>query len=261
LISGGAINKEATSSDVDLAAKAPKSMKISANMYTICYFSFMKANKEKFKLKTNDQMDIFYRALFLFVVQMMFIFTVLYMDTFDLTFKNDLAVNLCLFFTVLILHWNCVPDSRNGIYMMKYVLCAPEEFNHPVAAFMLGVMQTMGIFLTEICNLMKSIDQKTPTNVINKFVGFALILSVPKLLHGSMEYFDVSKAVGKLTLKKSRKAVQAQIGTKDKIAYSWVLNLVYCIFKWFFISFYYYFFPFVVIFFPLVKLTYLYNLS
>lgn len=154
-------------------------------------------------------MDIFYRALFLFVVQMMFIFTVLMQDTFDLTFKNDLAVNLCLFFTVLILHWQCVPDSRNGIYMMKYVLCCPEEFDQPIAAFCLGIMQLMGIFLTEICNLMKSIDQKKPSDVINKFVGFALILTVPKLLHGSMEYFEVSKAVGKLTLKKSRKAVLA----------------------------------------------------
>jgi len=54
LISGAAINKEATSSDVDMAVKVPKTMKVTANMYTICYFSFMKANKEKFKLKTND---------------------------------------------------------------------------------------------------------------------------------------------------------------------------------------------------------------
>jgi hypothetical protein len=39
------------------------------------------------------------------------------------------------------------------------------------------------------------------------------------------------------------------------------LNLVYCVFKWFFISFYYYFFPMVVIFVPLAKITYLYNLD
>lgn len=80
------------------------------------------------------------------------------MDTFDLTFKNDLAVNLCLFFTVLILHWQCVPDARNGIYMMKYALCNPEEFNQPVTAFSLGLMQTVAIILTEVCNLLKSSD-------------------------------------------------------------------------------------------------------
>ncbi len=80
-------------------------MKVTANMYTICYYSFMKANKEKFKLKANDQVDIFYRALFLFVIQMTFILTIFTMETFDLTYKNTLGTNLCLFFTVLILHW------------------------------------------------------------------------------------------------------------------------------------------------------------
>lgn len=245
-----------TSSDNEVQ-KEPKTMKVTANMYTICYYSFMKANKEKFKLKVNDQMDIFYRALFLFVVQMTFILTIFGLDSFDLSYKNDLGVNMCLFFTVLILHWQCVPDARNGIYMMKYALCNPEEFNQPVAAFSLGLMQTVAIILTEVCNLLKSSDQKKPADVIAKFVGFGLILSVPKLLHGSMESFEVPKSVGKLTLKKSRKAAVAQ----GSIAAAWTLNLVYCLFKWFFVSFYYYFFPFVVIFVPLAKITYLYNLD
>jgi hypothetical protein len=59
-------------------------------------------------------------------------------------------------------------------------------------------------------------------------------------------------------LKKSRKNVVAQQGG---MTFGWVLNLVYCLFKWFFISFYYYFFPFIVIFVPLIKITYLYNLN
>lgn len=245
--------------DIQIQTKKPKTMGVTANMYTICYFAFMKANKDKFKLKVNDQMDIFYRALFLFVVQMTFILTIFGMDTFDLTYKNDLAVNLCLFFTVLILHWQCVPDTRNGIYMMKYALCNPEEFNQPVAAFCLGLMQIVTIILTEVCNLLKSSDQKKPADVIAKFVGFGLILSVPKLLHGTMESFEIPKSVGKLTLKKGRKAAVAQ--QQGGIALAWTLNLVYCLFKWFFVSFYYYFFPFVVIFAPLAKITYLYNLD
>ena len=142
--------------------KAAKEMALAANMYTICYCAFMKKNKEKFRLKQNDQIDIFYRALFLFIIQMTFIVSLLCFDSFDLTFKNNAAVNLCLFFTVLILHWQCLPEARNGMYMMKYALCCPEEFNHQLAAFMLGLMQTAAIFLTEICNLMKSFDQKKP---------------------------------------------------------------------------------------------------
>lgn len=90
---------------------------------------------------------------------------------------------------------------------MKYVLCCPEEFNHPVTAFMLGLMQATVLFLTEACNLMKSLDQKKPGDVIVRFAGFALILSVPKLLHGTMENFDVQKSVGALALSKKRKQV------------------------------------------------------
>jgi len=214
----------------DMAAgKAPKEMKLAANMYTVCYCSFMKKNKEKYKLKQNDQMDIFYRAIFMFTIQMTFIVCLLVFDTFDLTYKNDTAVNFCLFFTVLILHWQCLPDARNGMYMMKYAITSPEEFNHPTAAFMLGFLQTTAIFLTEICNLFKSFDQKKPQDVIVRFVGFGLVLSVPKLLHPSMEGFEVPKAVGKLVLKKSRKVSVSTEDNKGGMTARWALNLVYCL--------------------------------
>ena len=108
---------------------------------------------------------------------------------------------------------------------------------------------------------MKSFDQKKPQDVIVRFVGFGLVLSVPKLLHPAMEGFEVPKAVGKLTLTKSRKQSLAESTNKKAMASGWLLNVVYCLFKWFFVSFYYYFFPFVVIFAPLFKITYLYNLD
>jgi hypothetical protein len=204
--------------EVKTDQKLPKEMKLGANMYTVCFCAFMKANKEKYRLKKNDQIDIFYRALFMFMIQMTFIVSLLFLETFDLKYKDSSAVNLCLFFTVLILHWQCLPDARNGIYMMKYALTCPEEFDHPIAAFMMGFLQTITIFLTEICNLFKSLDQKKPQDVIVRFVGFGLVLSVPKLLHPSMDGFDVPKAVGKLVLKKSRKTSLAEPANKKEMA-------------------------------------------
>lgn len=94
-----------SSTSANVTAKAPKNLKLAANMYTVCYCAFMRKNKDKFKLKQNDQMDIFYRAFFLFVIQMTFVVCLLMFDSFDLTYKNDTAINFCLFFTVLILHW------------------------------------------------------------------------------------------------------------------------------------------------------------
>ena len=82
LIAG--INKDdRTSSDNDNKNVKEKTMKVSANMYSICFFGLMKKNKEKFKLKVHDQMDIIYRALFLFVIQMTFVGCILSMDKFD----------------------------------------------------------------------------------------------------------------------------------------------------------------------------------
>lgn len=236
--------------------KPPKELKLAANMYTVAYCAFMKKNKEKFRLKANDQIDIYYRALFMFMIQMTFIFTILFFEKFDITYKNSTPINLCLFFTVLILHWQCLPEARSGIYMMKYALCYPDEFTHPVTVFFLGLVQMSAVWLCEVCNLLKSMDQKKPENVIVRFVGFGLILSVPKLLIGSMENFEIQKSVGKLSLQRSRKQMAQEATTKALLPFSWLLNLIYCIYKWFFISLYYYFFPFVVIFAPILKLTY-----
>ena len=124
-------------------------------------------------------------------MQITFIIAILKFEKFDIGFKNSTPINICLFFTVLILHWMCLPEARNGLYMMKYAICCPNEFNQPITVFMLGLMQTTGIWLTELCNLMKSLDQKKPQDVIVRFVGFGLILQVPKLMVPSIESFDI----------------------------------------------------------------------
>lgn len=100
-------------------------MKLTANIYTVSYFAFMKKNKEKYKLKTQEQIEIFYIAIFVAILQSTFIATHIVYEKLDLTYNNNAALNLCLFFTSLILHWYCLPDARNGIYMMKYSICCP----------------------------------------------------------------------------------------------------------------------------------------
>lgn len=248
-----------TKSDNEGAKKPVKELKIGANIYTVSYHAFMIKNKKKYRLTVNDQMDIFYRAIFMCMIQMTFIFTVLFNEKFDISYKNNTPLNFCLFFTVLILHWQCLPEARNGIYMMKYALCNPDEFTAPVTVFFLGVLQITATWLTEICNLLKSMDQGAADKVIVRFVGFALILNVPKLLVDSMEGFDIKGSVGKLKLERSRKQMAHDPVAKEKLPCSALFNLTYCIYKWFFSSLYHYFFPFIVIFVPVLKLTYLSN--
>lgn len=54
--------------DASVSYKPLKEMKLSANLYTISYCVFMKDNKKKFGLKSSDQIDVFYRALFMFII-------------------------------------------------------------------------------------------------------------------------------------------------------------------------------------------------
>jgi len=192
-------------SPADAGKKPAKELKLTANIYTVAYCAFMKKNKEKYRLKSNDQMDIFFRAIFMLMIQLTFICTVLFFEQFKIGYKNNTPLNFCLFFTVLILHWQCLPEARNGIYMMKYVLCYPEEFTQPVTAFLLGLIQISAIWFTEVCNLLKSMDQVKPDQVIVRFVGFGLILNVPSILVGSIEGFNIKSSVGKLKIERRRK--------------------------------------------------------
>ena len=245
----------------DESAAEPKALKLSANMYTISFSAFMRSNKEKFRLRTDDQVDLLYRALFMAVIQLTFLYTVLTLEMWNTDYKDDTILNLCLFFTVLILHWQCLPEARNGIYMMKYALCNPGEFTHPFTAFCLGFLQIFGVWLTEIANLYKSLDQKKPSGVIQRFVGFALILNVPKLMISSMEVFEVQKSVAKLMLLKGRKAAYSEAGYWMKMPAGALLHPIYWLCKRFYTGLYFYFFPFVVILIPMFKLTYLANVQ
>lgn len=176
-------------------------------------------------------------------------------------YQDNVFINICMLFSVLLLHWNCIGDLRNGLYMMKFAICCPDKFSQPVTCFLLGFVQTSTIFILEYCNLLKNVQQKTPIGIISKFAGFAAVQAVPKLLISSLEQFEVQKTVGKLKLERSRKRI-TQFGTDDqKIVLGGLWNFVYCTFKWYFISVHYYFFPFLVIFIPLFKLAYLYKLD
>lgn len=41
----------------------------------------------------------------MFMIQVTFIGTILFYETFNISFKNSTPLNFCLLFTVLILHW------------------------------------------------------------------------------------------------------------------------------------------------------------
>lgn len=201
---------------IDQSYKPLKELKLTANIYTISYCAFLKKNKTKYRLKASDQTDVFYRALFMFMIQATFMLNILIFENLWGQYKyNDTVLNnFCLLFSILLLHWQMLPDARSGIYMMKYAICCPDEFNQPVTAFMLGFIQFNTVLFVQICNLLKNIQQKSPFAILTKFAGFGLVAGIPKMLAGSMETFEISKSVGKLSLTRSRKRI-GMLGNED----------------------------------------------
>jgi len=124
----------------DVSMKRKKSMKISANIYSACYFGLLKANKKELKMTDSDQFDLLFKALLIFGVQMFFSFCVYFYGNVKMELNNNVTLQLALIFCTLLLHLGCIPGAKSGMYMMKFALCHPEKFSHPTLAFILGLM-------------------------------------------------------------------------------------------------------------------------
>ena len=120
------------------SVKFKKDMTIGTSMFSAVYFAFMKENKKKYKMTQSQQFDIFFRGLLCLFVQVFFIYCVLIYGKVQFTLNNETYMQLSLIFTTLLLHVGVIAQARGGMYMMKYVLCHPEEFTHPEIAFFMG---------------------------------------------------------------------------------------------------------------------------
>lgn len=60
--------------------------------------------------------------------------------------------------------------------MIKYVVYHGEEFDHPRSAFILGVLVTVVNIFAEVTNILNSLQQKTVTGILSKFVAFKILI-------------------------------------------------------------------------------------
>ena len=60
--------------------------------------------------------------------------------------------------------------------MSKFALFHSEEFTHPKAAFVLGLLITIINLSCEIANLLTTLSQTTPSDVLSKFVAFKILI-------------------------------------------------------------------------------------
>lgn len=208
----------------------------------------MKKSKKDLKLKESDQVDLVYRSYFIFCIQSMFNMVLFMYSGMKFNFIRDAEINVALFFTVLLLHLTCLPNARDGMAMMKYVLVHNDEFTHPATAFGLGFITFVSMISAEVVNIANSQNKKTVDTAIAGFIGYKIIIDLPKIYMDSMEDFAPKGLVGKLTLRKSRRA-----SDRPKMTNDWFFNGVFVCFNVFYKSMFFYFIPFATILYPMIK--------
>lgn len=189
--------------------------------------------------------------MFIITIQVFFLVGILYFNKQQFKLYNNTLLQLCLFFTTLLLHMGNLPIFRSGLYMMKYTLCHPEEFTHPKIAFGLGLFYNFFLVVSELVNIAKGTQRKTPQDLITSYIGFKIITDLPKIYLASMgSTIPIKAAIGKLKATKGRK------DPGNAQYHNWFLNAIYVLIKWFYNSVYFYFFPFGVIYLPLLFLLF-----
>merc|ERR1712185_215889 len=123
--------------------------------------------------------------------------------------------------------------------MMKYALVHNDEFTHPVSAFLLGLMAFITMITAEVVNISSNQSKKSVADAISGFIGYKLIIDLPKIYMDSIEEFKPKGLVGKLTLKMSRRDA-----LRPKMNMDCLWNFVFCIMNKFYKSMFFYFTPF-----------------
>lgn len=172
--------------------------------YSGTYYSLITKYKKKYHLLSEDQAQYYFEALFLLFIQTVFCIAILTSSEFKIEavtqYKPIYYLSLCLYFTSMILHFGSIYTIRNGILMTKYVIYHSEEFDHPISAFLLGVMVVFVNIFCEMTNLLYSLTQSSVTGVISKFVAFKILIQVQDYYNRSRANFRIRNAVNSFPL-------------------------------------------------------------
>lgn len=241
-------DKKEGDNQVDQSIKGKEEVKIAATFYSAAYFAQLKTVKDNNRLKQSYQVELFWRATFTYLIQIMFCVVLAIYSDLKVIIHKPTEVHVTLFFTVLLLHLTCLPAARDGLAMMKYALLHADEFNSPLNAFALGFYAFSSMLTAELVNVYSSQSKKNVGDAISGFIGFKCVVDLPNIYMNSYEDFPMKSQVGKLNFKRGRYADRSSI-----IDANWFINPLYSLIYTFYKSVFFYFFPFAASFIPFLR--------
>ena len=170
------------------------------DFFSATFYAMMNKNKKEFKLLTQDQADYFFESFFIISIQFILCIAI-WSQRIDVVFVKPFEVNLAMFFTNLVLHFSSIATVRNGIQMCKYVVYHSDQFQNPNAAFFLGVMLAIANMFCSVTNMYQTLQQSTVVAVIQKFVGFKILIQIQDYYLKSRSNFEIKRVVTKQPLK------------------------------------------------------------
>lgn len=146
--------------------------------YSGTFYSLITRYKKKYLLISTDQAEYYFESLFLLFIQTVFSACIIAsIEKKKLSeYVFDYQLNLCIFFTTMILHFGSIYTIRNGMQMCKYVVYHWEEFDNPIAAFLLGFLVANVNIFCAMANIMQSLSVKDVSTAIRKFVAFKILI-------------------------------------------------------------------------------------
>ena len=127
--------------------------KMHVDFFSGTFYSLRKKYQKEYMLLTSDQADYLFESLFLMAIQVLLCILIWLYDTGEIQFQKEFSLNLCMFFTNLVMHFSCIATIRNGIDMCRHVVYHSHEFRNPKTAFMFGVCIVLTNWLCAFTNM------------------------------------------------------------------------------------------------------------
>ena len=122
------------------------------DQYSGTFYSLITKFKKKHHLISEDQAEYYFESVFILAVQAIFCISILIEIDWKLVkkYERNFIYNLVLFFTSFVLHFASIATIRNGIQMCRFTVFHYDQFQHPLAAFCLGLGV---IFVNILCEM------------------------------------------------------------------------------------------------------------
>ena len=151
------------------------------------------------------------------------------------------------FLACFLMHLQLLDEVHDGLVMLKYLGCHPEEFSNRTMPFLCAFMKSSGALLAEGINMLMLATRKDVPMCITFFVAFHVLADIDKIYLESVSNLRLLEAIEHPIPWKTK---MRDINFEEVSLSMKLVLLVYYVWSFLYYTVYYYFMPFFVNFIP-----------